>query len=175
MNIEIFVAVVSILGAITSLVSAIAAFRRDEIKAKLETRVLEVEEEAKKLDIQSTVADETVGLYRKLSEQYTTITDKDKKLLRTLTYVIRHLIVLDRTVADILSEMEHKLEDHSSESESIDCPFYDTMNAYMMIRVRNIESLVRETLDEVDKLMFNGTGPVIRPRPKEHGKIVDNE
>ena len=171
MNTELFITLVSVLGAVTSLIAAIAAFRRDEIKAKLEKTVLQTEDERKRHDLQATVAEETVDLYRRLSAQYETINEKDKKLLRTLTYVIRRLIVLDRTVADFISEMESRWEDHHRDSDTIQCPFYDRMTEHLVIRMKGIEDIVRETMDEIDHVMFNGTGPVIRP--KKDNEIVD--
>lgn len=161
MTIEYFIAIVSVLGAITSILTAISSFRREERKAKLENKVLLEKEHDRKRAMQREVADETIGLYQQLSQQYDELTVKDKELLRTITFVIRNMILLNKTVSDLLSEMEIRWEEHHIESDVIECPFYDQMSEYLFARVRGIEEIVQETVTETDRLLFNGSGPVI--------------
>jgi hypothetical protein len=140
------------------MIAAVASFRREEIKAKLESQRQNTLDTQRKEEIQKAVANDTVGLYRRLSQQYESMTKKDKQLLRTITFVIRRLIVLDRTVADFLGEMEIRWDQHGVEAREVNCPFYDGMSEYMRSRVYGIANIVEETMQEVDTLLLNGHG-----------------
>lgn len=154
MDAEIIIAIISGIGALTSLIAAIAAFKREEIKLRFERKSLEDKESDRRREVQVAVAEDTVGLYRRLTEQYQELNEKDKRLLQTITFVIRHLIVLDRTVTDLLSDMQSRLDSHAAESDNIDCPFYDVMAEYLLVRISGIEKVIRETMDEVDSLLL---------------------
>lgn len=156
MNTEILIAAVTVLGAITSLVAAVASFRRDEIKSRIERSTLVSKEHDRKRALEKQVSEDTVGLYRQLSEQYQALTEKDRKLLHTITFVVRKLIVLERTLSDLISDMESRWDMHEVEAHEITCPFYDEMTTYMWSRVKGIEDIVTETMEEVDSLLLNG-------------------
>ena len=158
MNAELIISVISAIGAFISMIAAIAAFRRDEIKANLEQRKFSQEEADRKRRISKEVADDTVGLYRRLAAQYAEMNEKDKELLRTVTFVIRRMILLERTVTDLISEMEIQWELHEREADGIQCPFYEVTSEFMRVRVEGIEEIIKETMAEIDHLLLNGVG-----------------
>ena len=158
MNTELVIAIASIIGAVVSMIAAVSSYRREEVKARLEVRKHQQEEETRRKKIASDVANETVGLYRRLSEQYEAMGRKDKKLLRTISFVIRRLLVLDRTTTDLLTELEVRLEQHQPEADGIDCPYFQEVEAYIVYRIRSIEEIIDETMQEIDNLLLNGNG-----------------
>lgn len=161
MNTDIFILITSIVGALTSLIAAIATFRREENKTKVEAATFLAQEEDRKDALRAKVAEDTTGLYQKLADQYAALTEKDKRLLRTVTTVIRNLIYLERTIGDLVSEIENRWEDHFNESATVACPFYSDMTEYTKQRLERILTIVTDTLDDTDKLLFNGSSPVI--------------
>lgn len=156
MNVELTISIISAIGALISMIAAVAAFKREEIKSTIEQKKFSQEEQDRRRRINKEVADDTVGLYRKLAAQYQEMNEKDTKLLRTITFVIRKMIVLERTVADLMSEMEIQWELHEQEAQGINCPFYDTTSDFMRIRVEGMEEIIRETMAEIDQLLLNG-------------------
>lgn len=156
MNVELTISIISAIGALISMIAAVAAFRREEIKSTIEQRKFSQEEQDRRRRISKEVAEDTVGLYRKLAAQYQEMNEKDKKLLQTITFVIRKMIILERTVADLMSEMEIQWELHEQEAQGINCPFYDTTSDFMRIRVEGMEEIIRETMAEIDQLLLNG-------------------
>ena len=155
---ELLIAIVSVIGAVTSLVAAAISFKRETIVSRLKTKEFEQQAIEKKKEFEKAVREDTVGLYRRLSSQYESMTQKDKQLLRTITFVIRHLIVLDRTLSDLIGEMETRWDVHKVEADTIKCPYYHDMTEYMWARVLGIEEIVSETMEEIDVFLLNGNG-----------------
>ena len=156
MSIDLLIGIVSVFGAIVSLVASISAIRREDIKTSIDVDKYKSEEAERKRKILDQVSSDTVGLYRKLASQYQEMNEKDKKLLRTVTFVIRRMIMLERTVSDLLSEMEIQWDVHAIEAQGINCPFYDTVSEYMYSRVVGINDIIQETMAEVDTMLLNG-------------------
>lgn len=157
MNAELIIAIASALGAVVSIIAAISAFRRDDIQAQIETYRLAQSDTDRKRQIAKEVAEDTVGLYRKLASQYEEMNEKDKKLLKTISFVIRKMIILERTIIDLITEMEIRWEGHHPESESVNCPYFHDMTGFMLARMQGIEEIVTETMTEIDTLLLNGT------------------
>jgi iron-sulfur cluster repair protein YtfE (RIC family) len=161
-NIELIVSIATFIGAITSLLAAIAAYRKNKIEAVITQKKFLQQEEQHKKDRTKQVAEDTEGLYRRLTEQYQAITQKDKKLLTTVTFVVRRLLVLERELQDILGDLEEVMENHLPESERINCPFYSEISQMQYEKIREIEQVFTETMDELDSVLFNGQGPFLR-------------
>lgn len=155
---ELLLAISSAIAAFISAIAAFWTYRRDLRKDHREERSLDLQEEEALRRRIDQVNDDTVGLYRQLADTYQSVTDKDRAFLRKITFVIRRLLVLERSVNDIVSEMEVRWDAHSDEAISIGCPFYTGLNDYFWIRITSLEKQLSDTMNEVDKILLNGTG-----------------
>lgn len=150
--------IVSALGAITSLVAAVGTIIQSRRKYNLEEAADKRESKRLQQDIIEQVNADTVDLYRQLSKQYEALNNKDKKLLRIITAVIRRLIVMQRSVSIITLELQSKIDLHVEEAQTINCPYYDDVSKYTLAHVCELDALVSATLLEIDNALLNGNG-----------------
>ena len=155
-NTELFLAISSIVGGLVSLFAAIATYRNDNRKAKLEEDSFAFQEELNLRERIDKVDEETVGLYRQLSNQYLTSSKKDKEFLRKITLVIRKLLVLERSVNDLISELDARWEVHANEANEIGCPFYSGLNEFFWERINSLENQLSGTMEDIDSILLNG-------------------
>lgn len=148
--------IITLVGAITSLVAAFVSMRSENRKGKLDTEKLHMDQEKQYHDFVDKVNEDTVGLYQRLSEQYKAITEKDKKLLKMVSSVIRKLLVLEMSLGDIIQQIEQKMGTHEEEACSISCQYYQTMNTYILSRVSDLESKLSDTIKDINVILLNG-------------------
>ena len=143
--------IVATVSAIISWVSTVRSDRREDRKDHRDAN--------KQLsDMEDQVRSDTANLYQKLTEQYTSMSEKDQRFLRKVTLVVRKLMVLERTVADIISELDSRWDIHSDEADSIECVYYSELNNYFYDKISSLQTQISGTMDEVDRILLNGKG-----------------
>ena len=128
--------VISLLGALTTLIGAISSMRSSEKKSSVDQARIDLDENKNIQEIISMVNAETVGMTMQLSKQYSVITEKDRKLLRVVTSVIRKLMVMQRSIVEIVDEIEKRLHAHADEASDIGCPYYLDIDNYTISRLK---------------------------------------
>lgn len=154
---ELIIAISSMLGGFAAIVGAIFTYLSDKNKTKIEERNSRMDEEKFEQELADQVMSDTVGLYTHLRDQFNATTKKDRDTLRGVAMVIRKLIMLERTVNETIVEMEKMWGEHKSEALQIGCPFYNQLTAYYSKRIRLLDSIISGTMEEVDRILLNGT------------------
>jgi len=153
---ELIVALSSLIGAIISLFAAWFSYQREKKRDRVAKQSALLEQDSKRIDIIDRVNDETVDLYKHLTEQFQSTTAKDRKTLRDITTVIRKLMVLERTVTETTGRMSQRMRLHSDEAKNFDCPFYEEMSDFYLEQIKTLQYNIGVTMDEVDRILLNG-------------------